>query len=333
MEKLNKKLNMDERFKKNIGATAKDWELCLKVFLNDGITRNLAPKTIEWYEESLRGRLLKKVHVEPQKFTKINLEYLIENMKKDGLKITSINTYLRSIRAFFGYLREEEGLKNLPKVKLLKEDKEPIKAFKEEDIRKLIEKPKKKNLKNFADLRDYVIVCFLLGTGVRLNTFINIKISDIDFENREVYLRKMKGREQIRIPLSFSLAKTLNEYLQIRGREPEDFLFCNVYGEQMKGKNVEDRVRLYCKKRLGKEKSKEYRCSPHTFRHTFAILYMRNGGDLLTLQKLLGHKSISITTRYVNLLPEDVKREFAKFSPLDNITNFRNTSRKAIRLK
>lgn len=330
---MEKKRKLEKRFKENIGATAKDWELCLKVFLNDGITRNLAPKTMEWYEEALRGRFLKKVNIEPQEFIKMDLEYLIENMKKDGLKITSVNTYLRSIRAFFGYLREEEGLDNLPKVKLLKEDREPIKAFKEEDVRKLIEKPKKKNLKNFADLRDYVLISFLLGSGVRLKTFINIKICDIDFENREIYLRKMKGREQIRIPLSFTLAKTLIEYLQIRGSEPEDFLFCNVYGDQMKEKNVQARVRLYCKKRLGTEKMKEYRCSPHTFRHTFAILYMRNGGDLLTLQKLLGHKSITITTRYVNLLPEDVKREFAKFSPLDNITDFRSSQRKAIRLK
>src|SRR5690625_7130255 len=61
------------------------------------------------------------------------------------------------------------------------------------------------------------------------------------------------------------------------------------------------------------------RCSPHTFRHTFAKMSVQNGADLFTLQKILGHKTLDMVRRYVNMFSEDTKRAHERFSPMENL--------------
>ena len=70
--------------------------------------------------------------------------------------------------------------------------------------------------------------------------------------------------------------------------------------------------------RVGERASIEgVRCSPHTFRHTFAKNFLMNGGDLFTLQKILGHSSLSVVRMYVELTPEDVQIQYRQYSPMD----------------
>ena len=88
-----------------------------------------------------------------------------------------------------------------------------------------------------------------LGTGNRISTALDLHIDDINFHSGPITLRKTKNRKQQIIPLSHTLADILQEYLQIRGGEPEDYLFCNEYGGKALDRTYQQLVRRYNIKR------------------------------------------------------------------------------------
>lgn len=315
---------------KSIGRS---WDLAIEAFLNNCEARNLRPRTIKWYKECLISSFtpyLQGIDIIPENFSIQHIDAYILKMKKKGNSVETINVRLRAVRSLLNFLSDNGYIEKKLKIKMMKNERKIIQTFTEEQLKEILCKEQKYN--TFAQYRDYVIVNFLIGTGVRLGTLKEIRIGDIDFVQREIRLNHTKNRVEYIIPLSTSLAKILQEYLKTRDGEADDYLFCNSYGEIMKDRMVEKRLQLYCQRKI-KDDAKGIRCSPHTFRHTFAVQYIRNGGDILTLQKLLGHKTLDMTRRYVNLLNADVKIKFAEFSPLDNISSIKNTGRKAIKYK
>lgn len=235
------------------------------------------------------------------------------NALKDGSNIrdTSINTYLRGIRAILYFLMER-GYVNRFKVELVKADKKIKETYTDEELAILLKKPDIKN-SSFSEYRNWVLICYLLGTGNRSKTVCNIKIKDLDFESHEVKLKVVKNRKQYVIPLSQTLEQTLQEYLTFRGGLPDDYLFCNVYGEQLTTDALKNCIYKYNTKR-GVSKT-----SIHLFRHTFAKKWILNGGDIFRLQKILGHSSIDIVKEYVNMFGVDLQKNYAEFNPLDNM--------------
>lgn len=116
----------------------------------------------------------------------------------------------------------------------------------------------------FSTYRSWVIVNFLLSTGVRQNSLINVKIRDVDFDNSVVYVNMTKNRKPLIIPLNEDILKILKEYLQYRGGEADDWLFCSVYGKQLTRSSNYHALWDYCHER-GVEQT-----GVHRFRHTFA---------------------------------------------------------------
>ena len=96
---------------------------------------------------------------------------------------------------------------------------------------RLLEKPDIKNC-SFSCYKTWVFENYLLGTGNRISTALDLHIGDINFQSGVITLRKTKNRKQQIIPLSNTLADILQEYLQIRGGDDEDYLFCNEYGDK-----------------------------------------------------------------------------------------------------
>ena len=105
------------------------------------------------------------------------------------------------------------------------------------------------------------------------------------------------------------------EYLQIRGGEDEDYLFCNEYGGQASSRTYQQLVRRYNIKR------NVNKTSCHLFRHTFAKNWIISGGDMFRLQKILGHSDLTVTKEYVNMFGQDLQMDFEKFNPLDNLNS------------
>lgn len=170
------------------------------------------------------------------------------------------------------------------------------------------------------------MVSYLLATGNRLETLSNLRIRDIDFNEHEIALKKVKNAKQYIIPLSSSLERVLLEYLQYRKGEPEDFLFCNQYGKKFDKDGITTAMARYNQSR-GISKT-----SVHIYRHTFAKKWILNGGDIFRLQKILGHSTLDMVKEYVNMLGGDLKNNFDRFNPLDNIEGF-NEDKKHIKMK
>lgn len=234
--------------------------------------------------------------------------WLRENTEANDI---TINSYLRSVRAFLYFCMEDRYIPTF-KIQLIKAEKKIKGTYTDDELVRLLEKPDVDNC-SFSCYKTWVFENYLLGTGNHISTALDLHIGDINFQSGVIILRKTKNRKQQIIPLSATLAEILQGYLQIRGGEADDYVFCNEYGEQASCRTYQQLVRRYNRKR-GVEKT-----SCHTFRHTFAKNWILNSGDMFRLQKILGHSDLTVTKEYINMFGQDLQMDFEKFNPLDNL--------------
>lgn len=151
---------------------------------------------------------------------------------------------------------------------------------------------------------------------------MNIRVCDIDFDNGIVNVNVTKSRKPLVIPVNTSLLDILREFLKYRQHKSnDDWLFCNVYGQQLVKSTCYHMLYTYNKNR-GVETT-----GIHRYRHTFAKQWVLNGGNVVSLSRLLGHSSLAITQNYVNLLVSDLKEQVEE---IDLISKF--SGRKKLRL-
>lgn len=300
----------------------------LDEFIEEKVALNKSQSTIKNYEQSVR--LFMEFHNMDSDTTldTIGVGHFLKwgnKLKTLDVSISSINHYLRDCRAFFYWcMAEERGYMKEFKIRMLEAQEEQLKLFSDEEIEALLEKPRKPTAKNnnFTEWRNYVVVNWILATGNRCATIVEVKIGDINFNSREIVLRHTKNKKAQTIPLSSSLETVLKEYIRMfrKGVGKEGWLFPNVGEEQLTTNALRHSFQSYCAAR-GVEST-----NLHGLRHNFAKMWIRNNGDTFRLQKLLGHADLAMTRRYVKLFSEDLKDDFDKFNPLDNIK--KNATRK-----
>lgn len=288
----------------------------LKEFLLDCKIRNLSQATSHSYDECFTYFIdyMKSTYSSTnikKTITKKAIDNYIVEMQQSKLKDSTINIRLRSIRCVLYYFMNNNYIDNF-KINLIKENGKIPKLYTDEEVKKLLQKPNIKKC-SFAEYRTWVVINFLVATGVRSRTLRNIKINDLDLENDLIYLNTTKNRKPLVIPMGKALKKVLIEYLKIRGKELDDYLFCNIEGNQLTKNALNNIVNKYNRKR-GVTTT-----GIHLFRHYFAKNYIQNGGNALKLQKLLGHSTLKETQRYVDLFGNDLQKDFDNFSPLDNL--------------
>ena len=223
----------------------------------------------------------------------------------------SVVSYLRSVRAFLYYCMECNYMATF-KIHLPKAQKAIKEIYSDEDLEKLLVKPNT-NTCSFTEYKTWVFENYMIATGNRLSTALNVHIKDLNFNDGLITLRKTKNRKQQIIPLSASLAEILQEYLIVRGGDPDDFLFCNNYGGQASNRTWQTLVYRYNIKR-GVNVT-----SIHAFRHSFSRLWLLNQGDIMRLKTIHGHSNIAVTNEYLQMFGQDLQMDFEKFNPLDNM--------------
>ena len=234
----------------------------------------------------------------------------------------SINSYLRDYITTMHFLMDEGYIPRY-KMRAIKVDKTNIETYNDSELKILLKKPDIKKC-SFNEYQCWVITNFLFSTAVREKSLINIKVKDIDFDNRVVYVNVTKNRKPLIVPLNQTMTNILSEYLKYRHHKSDnDYLFCNVYGQQLARSTCYNKLYWYNKKR-GVETT-----GIHRYRHTFAKQWILNGGNVVSLSRLLGHSSLDITQNYINLLVSDVAKQVDEINVLDKFSSRKRISMKS----
>ena len=235
-----------------------------------------------------------------------------------GLSGHTINCYLRSIRAFWSWLVSEEIIEANPlsRVKIPKPPKKVIVTFSDRQLEQLLNGI---NTSTADGYWDQAIILTLLDTALRVSELANIRLDDLRLEEGLIKVMGKGGKERF-IPIGKSIQRILWRYINKYRAEPAtpncDFLFLTADGRAMTKDRIDKKMSRYGEK----AGIKGIRCSPHTLRHTAAVRFLRNGGDVFSLQRMLGHSSLEMTRHYCELADVDVKRAHATASPVDNLS-------------
>lgn len=282
-------------------------------YINHCKIRGMSPRTIESYTSVLSGFINWAGDIPTTSITTSIVEdfitYCREVRKNNN---TSVSDKLKTLRTFFRYCKLDI---EMPHIKSEKNFKTP---YTSDEIKKLLAKP---TINSYTQWRNHAIVSVLIGTGIRSRTLLNLRIHDLDFNNNTIFLEKTKTNKQYYLPMSTLLKQTLKHYLSLYEHSDDDYLFVSQYGDQMNRHTLKRTISDYNRMR-GITKT-----SVHLFRHTFAINYLRNGGNIMYLKEILGHSKLSTTQIYLQINNEDLKTDFDKYSPLDS------NVRKGIKIK
>lgn len=235
---------------------------------------------------------------------------------------------VRIIKIFLNWCLEDEQYSEYVKpivvrrIKNVKITQDIIETFSSGQIEALF-KACDKEVSEHLQYRDRAIVAVLLDTGVRVSELIRLRLCDVSLSAKDSYIRVYgKGDKWGEVGLGIQSRKYLQKYIRVF-REPTEqdnkkkdqaVVFVNRSGDKLTVSGLQQII-----ERLGEWAHIEgVRCSPHTFRHTFAKMFMQNDGDVYRLSKLLRHTSIKTTEDYLKSLQQSEARKGAK-SVLDNM--------------
>lgn len=237
--------------------------------------------------------------------------YYLSLTEKDISTVT-VQTYIRGLRAFLSWCWQEEYIAdNLPaKFKLPKAKRHVIDVLTDDEIGQLL---KYFNTSEFIGLRNMCIILLMLDSGLRLNEAVMLKISSLHIAEGYIIVTG-KGNKERYVPLGLQTKKYLLKYSIYRtSLSMETPLFVKDTFRPIETSTVKQLFRKL-KKRTGIARLK-----PHLLRHTFATRYLENGGDIYSLQMILGHTSLEMVKKYVHFIPSKTVMNFSVYSPIDNI--------------
>ena len=310
---------MKKRMKMTV-ATEKTFKDGCEEYLLDCKARNLREGTLKHYTDVMKQ--LYKYIPEETPVAEMNADtfkkFIVKMGKRKDINSQSLNTYARDLKTIMYFFMRQEYIPTV-KLNIPRVDKTPIETYTDSELQKLLKKPDIKNC-TFTEYKMWVMTNFLLSTGVRQKSLLNLKIKDLDFDSEFINITHTKNRKALIIPMNSDIKRILLEYLKYRGGGQDDYLFCNIYGKQLAKSTMIHTLMEYNRNR-GVE-----RTGTHRYRHTFAKKWVMMNGNLVTLQKVLGHSSLQMTQNYINLLVSDMKKDIEEFNIL------REFRREAIRI-
>ncbi len=238
------------------------------------------------------------------------LDY-ISYLKKNH-KSTSINRSISSIRTYYNYLIKNNYTNSNPFkiINGMKKEKKLPEYFKYNEYVELVNNI---DINSNLGIRNKCIFEVLLCTGCRCNELINIKLDDINLNEKEIKVLGKGNKERIVYLGSYAI-ESIEKYLSIRneilGKKDNNYLFINHLGDKLTTRGIRDII-----DKILLKSSNNMKITPHTFRHSFATMLLNEGCDLKSVQELLGHVSLSTTSIYTHVSNEELKRVYLHTNP------------------
>ncbi|HEY9077423.1 MAG TPA: tyrosine-type recombinase/integrase [Anaerolineaceae bacterium] len=287
-----------------------------------------SPQTVEQYQWALSmlGQLgdkpLRQVDIDDLR------RFMASIQENPRLSRTSVFNVWKALRAFYKWT-SSEGLSDRPDKLLTKphfayREIQPLSETEIKALHKAIDRtaPSKGERQPFTmprstAYRDRAITMLLLDTGIRASELCRLTVKDLDLQSGSITVRPhlsgIKSRPRV-IPIGNITKKALWRYLATRNTEYRgDELFFSREGHPLDRDSLRKLL-----VRLG-DRASVLNVHPHRFRHTFAIQYLRNGGDVFTLQRILGHTTLSMVQHYLALADTDLQSAHRRASPVDNL--------------
>jgi site-specific recombinase XerD len=262
--------------------------------------QNVSQHTLEFYKYSFKAFNL----TEP--ITKSQLNERVTALREAGKSAGCVDAYTRGINPFLTWLHENDHLQERLMVKRAKLEQRAYKPLTDSELKAIVHyKPKNK-----YEWRVHVLILAAIDTGARINELLTLERSKLNLDDLLLTVRG-KGNKERTIPFSIELRKHLFKYLRSHNHQ---LVFCTRHGGKLLYDNMRRNFSVVMKN-LGIEPEGAF----HLFRRTFARNFVRNGGGELYLQKFLGHTTLKMTRRYVELDTDDLQAVHSLASPLSRI--------------
>ncbi len=294
----------------------------MNIFLKEYLSvlkleKNLSDNTVASYRNDISSFLQflenKKIK-DPEGIKQNHIADFFKSLKVIGLASSSAARYYSSLKSFFSYLYLSKYITQNPmeKISSPKLGKNLPSVLSVNEIDSMLSKP---DTKDKLGLRDKAVLELLYACGTRVSELINIKISDLFFEDEVIRVFGKGSKERI-IPIGRSAVSWINTYLKesrtllMKKAKSENYLFLNNRGTKLSRMGVWKIVERYAK-----EAGIEKEVHPHTFRHSFATHLLEGGADLRAVQEMLGHVDISTTQIYTHIDRDYIKQVHKDFHP------------------
>jgi integrase/recombinase XerD len=232
---------------------------------------------------------------------------------KKPISDTTIANYLRNIKVFFNFLYSEREIEINPaeKIKNIKPKRKQKALLSREEIKRVLDAM---DTTTFHGFRSWIMIRLMLDTGVRSGECTAIRPENVDFKARAILIENPKNNRQRYVFFSFKLSHDLKRWFTYRDRFSDSpFLFPTIRGTILDVKNFERML-----KKAGKSVGVDIQA--HQLRNNFAKYYLLNGGDFVTLSRVLGHSSVDVTQKaYLDFTDSEIARKYQQHSPLNNL--------------
>ncbi len=271
---------------------------------------NYSKQTIIDYQYDLKLYInyIKKKKINYLKITKEEIINFLKILDRRKLSNKSISRILSGIRSFYNYLTEIK----LIETNIFKRIKNPKVERKLPNYLNIVELEDTLNSINDKDIMSKCIFELIYSTGVRVSEVSNIKLQDIDMQNKTIRIIGKGNKERI-VYFGNTALNYLNDYLLFREEHNInniDYLFINTLGHKMTRQNIE-----YIINKISKNSKVKTKITPHTLRHTFATHLLDNGADIRSVQELLGHENLNTTEIYTHVSNERLRAAYLKYHP------------------